>query len=301
MAGTQYTGPMRLAHKGVVQAAPENTLGAFEAARDLGLEGIELDVRTARDGEAVVVHDDNLTKLTLGHPTRFSTARIDALDWEALSRVEIPYANHLLDDQPPPGADNELIASLPLRVLGQEHGRGYAESLARDGRMASLMRLDDFLQWLDTCAPGMTAEIEIKAPGTTTQALRCLDRSPAAGRCILFAGEAPLWQEIQRECARQGKPHGLHLGANIRSLNKPMMAEIHGMDLYEVGLNDGQIRPADVAYLHDRGIRVFSNLGDYPAWWEAVNRLEIAGFKTNYAQAYTRWAGGQKFEEGQGL
>jgi len=70
----QYTGPMRIAHRGVVQAAPENTIGAFDAAFELGLEGIEVDVRLSRDREVVVVHDSNLTRLTLGHPCNHSHA-----------------------------------------------------------------------------------------------------------------------------------------------------------------------------------------------------------------------------------
>ena len=81
--------PRRFAHRGVAQAAPENTLGAFEAAAALGLEGIELDIRLSRDGVPVVVPDANLTRLTCGHPTGHSNARVEDLDWEALARVEI--------------------------------------------------------------------------------------------------------------------------------------------------------------------------------------------------------------------
>ena len=36
-----YTGPQRFAHRGLVQAAPENTLGAFQGAVDGGYEGPE--------------------------------------------------------------------------------------------------------------------------------------------------------------------------------------------------------------------------------------------------------------------
>ena len=40
----------RFAHRGLVQAAPENTLPAFEAAVAMGCEGIELDIRLSKDG-----------------------------------------------------------------------------------------------------------------------------------------------------------------------------------------------------------------------------------------------------------
>lgn len=46
-----------LAHRGYHATLPENTLEAFAAAVELGVDGIETDVRTSRDGEAVVIHD----------------------------------------------------------------------------------------------------------------------------------------------------------------------------------------------------------------------------------------------------
>jgi len=46
-----------LAHRGANRRAPENTLAAFSAARALGADGVELDVRLSADGVAVVRHD----------------------------------------------------------------------------------------------------------------------------------------------------------------------------------------------------------------------------------------------------
>ncbi|MGH8712225.1 MAG: glycerophosphodiester phosphodiesterase [Burkholderiales bacterium] len=46
-----------LAHRGYHQSAPENTLAAFEAAAEMGLDGIETDVRLSRDGQALLIHD----------------------------------------------------------------------------------------------------------------------------------------------------------------------------------------------------------------------------------------------------
>ena len=71
-----YTGPQRFAHRGLVQAAPENTLGAFQGAVDGGYEGIEIDVQMTRDGEIVIAHDSNFTRMTLGHPDGGSNRRI---------------------------------------------------------------------------------------------------------------------------------------------------------------------------------------------------------------------------------
>ncbi len=62
--------PFVYAHRGARARAPENTLAAFELARVEGADGIELDVRTTRDGVVVVVHDLDLTRVTGGHDSR---------------------------------------------------------------------------------------------------------------------------------------------------------------------------------------------------------------------------------------
>ena len=51
---------MIIAHRGASALAPENTLAAFQKAIDDGAEGIEFDVRLAKDGVPVVFHDDGL-------------------------------------------------------------------------------------------------------------------------------------------------------------------------------------------------------------------------------------------------
>jgi glycerophosphoryl diester phosphodiesterase len=45
---------------------PENTIDAFERARQLGARAIELDVRVCRGGDLVVFHDDDLARMTHG-------------------------------------------------------------------------------------------------------------------------------------------------------------------------------------------------------------------------------------------
>ena len=49
-----------LAHRGASAAEPENTIAAFAAARRLGADGVELDVRRTADGALAVHHDAHL-------------------------------------------------------------------------------------------------------------------------------------------------------------------------------------------------------------------------------------------------
>lgn len=54
-----------VAHRGLWarDGAPENSLGAFQAACQAGY-GVELDVQLSADGEAIVFHDDDLMRMT---------------------------------------------------------------------------------------------------------------------------------------------------------------------------------------------------------------------------------------------
>jgi glycerophosphoryl diester phosphodiesterase len=58
--------PRAIAHRGASGDFPENTMPAFRAAADSGAPYIELDVHLTRDGEIVVIHDDDLTRIA-GH------------------------------------------------------------------------------------------------------------------------------------------------------------------------------------------------------------------------------------------
>lgn len=57
--------PKIWAHRGCCTLYPENTLEAFRAAAELdGITGIELDIQLTSDGEMVVLHDENLRRVT---------------------------------------------------------------------------------------------------------------------------------------------------------------------------------------------------------------------------------------------
>jgi glycerophosphoryl diester phosphodiesterase len=66
--------PLVWAHRGARAHAPENTLAAFERGRIDGADGIELDVRTTRDGVVVVLHDLDLKRVTDGRDLRLAAS-----------------------------------------------------------------------------------------------------------------------------------------------------------------------------------------------------------------------------------
>lgn len=57
---------LRIAHRGASELAPENTLAAFELARQQGADMIELDVHLSADGVPIVIHSATLDETTTG-------------------------------------------------------------------------------------------------------------------------------------------------------------------------------------------------------------------------------------------
>jgi len=65
VAGSGNDGIKIMAHRGNSAEAPENTIPAFEMAYEAGADAIELDVQMTKDGQIIIMHDDN-TKRTTG-------------------------------------------------------------------------------------------------------------------------------------------------------------------------------------------------------------------------------------------
>lgn len=69
-----------LGHRGASADFPENTLAAFRAALEQGADGVELDVMRCASGEVVVVHDDDLARVTAHAPDSRRRVRVSTLD-----------------------------------------------------------------------------------------------------------------------------------------------------------------------------------------------------------------------------
>ena len=71
-----------VAHRGASGMYPENTLRAFQMALEIGVDEIELDLRSSRDGHLVVMHDATVDRTTdgTGAICALTLAEIRALD-----------------------------------------------------------------------------------------------------------------------------------------------------------------------------------------------------------------------------
>lgn len=76
------TRPLVMAHRGGAGLWPENTMLAFERARDLGVDVIELDVHSTIDGVLVVIHDATVERTTneTGRISDLTLAEVKKLD-----------------------------------------------------------------------------------------------------------------------------------------------------------------------------------------------------------------------------
>jgi glycerophosphoryl diester phosphodiesterase len=69
-------------HRAANEYAPENTRAAAQVALGWGVDYIEVDVRTSKDGVMYILHDPTVDRTTNGHGTihRLTSREIDALD-----------------------------------------------------------------------------------------------------------------------------------------------------------------------------------------------------------------------------
>lgn len=70
------------AHRGWSTKYPENTMPAFRAALELGVDQLETDVRVTKDGELVLIHDGTVDRTTDG------TGRVYDMTFEELQQLD---------------------------------------------------------------------------------------------------------------------------------------------------------------------------------------------------------------------
>ncbi len=98
--------PMTLlfGHRGAKGLAPENTLPAFLLAKEIGVDGVELDVHLSKDNEVIVMHDDAVNRTTNGRGrvrdmTLNEIKALDAGSWFAQKwkGTKVPTLEEVLD------------------------------------------------------------------------------------------------------------------------------------------------------------------------------------------------------------
>jgi glycerophosphoryl diester phosphodiesterase len=76
------------AHRGCSSLAPENTMAAYKKARDLGVPGIELDIRATLDGKLAAVHDDTFQR-TAPPDNNGGGRPVEELSYDEIRRIDV--------------------------------------------------------------------------------------------------------------------------------------------------------------------------------------------------------------------
>jgi glycerophosphoryl diester phosphodiesterase len=75
--------PLVLGHRGVMALHQENSFSGFRRAMELGIDGVEMDVKLTRDRRVVVFHDDSTERLT------GVRGQISDMTWDQVSQLRL--------------------------------------------------------------------------------------------------------------------------------------------------------------------------------------------------------------------
>ncbi len=303
-----------ISHRGASFHAPENTMPAFIHAIKLGAHAVELDIRRTMDNKVVIAHDLTFNRVMCG-ANNIERNNIHEMTLDEVTKIKLPYAAHVQNYLPQEGFkdenhfylpwfldnpqeilqtyNNALIKSKDIsnheekttfiaNYFYRKYKKEYQKAFSLDNRFATVPSLEEFFVWLkneDNCE---FVEIEFKDKGIIAEVDRLIRKYDVSDKCILFSGVLEYNEEIQNYYKHNAKPKDLRLGANIRYVNADTLDMIKSWDLYEVGLNAGTFTEKEVSLLHQIGIKVFANIGDYPQWMDEMKKLNISGFKTNF-------------------
>lgn len=120
-----------IAHKGASGIAPENTLASFQAALDIGVDIIELDVRQTKDEEIIVFHDQFLDRTTngMGNVHEYTLEQLKQLDagsWfsSKFSDQKIPTLKEVLDL-----VDGRCQVLIEIKHMDHPHYHDFSDKL----------------------------------------------------------------------------------------------------------------------------------------------------------------------------
>ena len=129
--------PLIIGHRGASAHAPENTLAAFQMALDAGADGVEFDVRLAKDGVPVVIHDATLKR------TGLQNLRVADLTSRQLALIDVgSWFNKRFQKKASPAFATETVPTLArvLKLLKGSRGLIYIELKCGDRDFAPLAK-----------------------------------------------------------------------------------------------------------------------------------------------------------------
>ena len=123
--------PLTIAHRGASRQAPENTIPAFAAAVNLGVDLVEFDYQLSADGTPVVIHDADLDRTTNAAEIWGSTRlKVAECSWTELAALDAgSWFSPAFSSTPLPSLADTLATIVPSSLALVERKSGDAASL----------------------------------------------------------------------------------------------------------------------------------------------------------------------------
>jgi glycerophosphoryl diester phosphodiesterase len=246
------SGPLIIGHRGAPARAPENTLAAFDLALEEGADGLELDVRLARDGVPVVIHDATLAR------TALRDGIVEALDSEELSAL---------------GAGtwfNRRHPAFAQEPFTRERIPTLAQVYAHYGSSAGVLYV----------------EMKCEDPASATPLARAvveLTRAHGLTRSVVVKSFAHALVRESKRLAPEIRAAALFDRSWSRPIVAParIVAEAEACGADEVSLHLSLLRRATVEAAHDKGLAVVAWTVDTPFWLRRAHALGLRAVITN--------------------
>ncbi len=234
---------------------PEHTLAAYTTAFDLGVDGIECDVRLTADHHLVCVHDRRADRTSNGKGviSTLELARLEELDWASWKKLDDGSASEQMDRDPDRGRIltlNRLLDSLTsqrqelLTLIETKHPTRYGGLVER--QLVTALR-----------AYGLTTGDLTQLPHVRVMSFSLL----ALVRMRGLAPQVPLVYLVEQSAPRLSWDGSLPTGVNIVGLDMrivrrtPALVRAHqrrGHEVYVWTVNE----PEDVERCVDLGVDV---------------------------------------------
>lgn len=195
--------PLIIAHRGDPSVAPENTLIAFAEALRRGADGIELDVRLARDGVPVVIHDRTIRRTAhrpgvVAEMTSKQLSQVDVGSW--FNRVNPKLARRDYSLQYVPTL-SEVLQLVRDDSISQQRGTKVYAELKPDGTLSRTRELVesviDLVRQHELHPQAIIISFDLKA----VAAAKKIDPSIRAGALFAPSTRRPGAIRTRRMCA----------------------------------------------------------------------------------------------------
>lgn len=232
------------AHRGARSVAPENTLGAAQAALAQGADGWELDVHLTKDGQVIVIHDHGLRRTTNiaqipGMPPR----RQQVVNQVTLAQVKSLDAGTWFARRDPFGTVAAGQSFIPQTELAQEKVPTLREALlwSRDKGLLVNIELKDMLGGDDQ--------------GLVQAVVQCLQETKMMDQVLVSSFRLLSLIYFYELCP--SVPRALLLDKNsLHSSNNQILALLHQAQAQAVHPALGGLKSGQIAFFRSAGFEV---------------------------------------------